>query len=145
MPPILGRAADRHGSCCGRPPGIDCADYYKGKKAQRYHEERQWKREQERVESYRDGMDPEPDRTEAASRPSPEWERAAAVMPLLERVETILDALGCKANLHEWTYVYNGDPPGPNRRLSWDPTRVRCQDCGQTAALMLDAPPDVGD
>lgn len=44
---MLGRAADRHGSCCGGPPGIDCADYYKGKKAQRYWERHQWQKEEE--------------------------------------------------------------------------------------------------
>lgn len=54
MPPMLGRAADRHGSCCGGPPGIDCADFYKGKKAQRYHEGRQWQREQDREDDAAD-------------------------------------------------------------------------------------------
>jgi hypothetical protein len=43
---MLGRAAGRHGSCCGGPPGPDCADYYKGKKAQRAYEKRQWRREE---------------------------------------------------------------------------------------------------
>lgn len=88
-------------------------------------------------------FDPEPDRAEVGTRPSPDWERAAAVVPLLDKFDAILDALGCKANLHEWTYVYNGGPPGPDRRLSWDPARVRCQDCGQTATLILDKPPGV--
>ena len=85
--------------------------------------------------------DPEPDRTEAAQRPSPAWERAAAAVPLLDMAEAILDALGCKNGLHEWSYVYNGDPPGPNRRLSWDTKRVYCRDCGQSATLVLDEPP----
>lgn len=44
---MLGRAAGRHGSCCGGPPGPDCVDHYKGKKAQRAHERRQWQREEE--------------------------------------------------------------------------------------------------
>jgi hypothetical protein len=43
---MLGRAAGRHGSCCGGPPGPDCADYYKGKKAQRAHEKREWQKEE---------------------------------------------------------------------------------------------------
>lgn len=25
--PMAGRLANRHGSCCGGPPGIDCSDY----------------------------------------------------------------------------------------------------------------------
>jgi hypothetical protein len=45
---MLGRAADRHGSCCGGPPGLDCADYSKSKHQQRRIERRQWRREADR-------------------------------------------------------------------------------------------------
>lgn len=51
MPPMLGRAADRHGSCCGGPPGIDCADYSSTRRIQRKYEKRQWQREEAVVES----------------------------------------------------------------------------------------------
>lgn len=44
---MLGRAADRHSMSRGGPPGIDCTDYYKGKKPQRYWERRQWQEETE--------------------------------------------------------------------------------------------------
>jgi hypothetical protein len=49
---MLGRAAGRHGSCCGGPPGADCADYYKGKKPQRSHEKRQWQKEEHMIIPY---------------------------------------------------------------------------------------------
>lgn len=50
---MLGRAAGRHGSCCGGPPGPDCADFYKGKKAQRAHEKREWQREEQQEMPWR--------------------------------------------------------------------------------------------
>jgi hypothetical protein len=42
--PMAGRAANRHGSCCGAPPGIDCADYSKTVKDQRHIEDAWWQR-----------------------------------------------------------------------------------------------------
>jgi hypothetical protein len=47
---MLGRAAVRHGSCCGAPPGLDCTDYAKSKHAQRQVEKRQWRREASEVD-----------------------------------------------------------------------------------------------
>lgn len=41
--PMAGRAANRHGSCCGGPPGIDCADYGKSVKDQRHLEDAWWR------------------------------------------------------------------------------------------------------
>lgn len=41
--PMAGRAANRHGSCCGGPPGIDCADYGKTVKGQRHIEDGWWR------------------------------------------------------------------------------------------------------
>ncbi len=86
--------------------------------------------------------DPEPDRDEAASRPSEDWQRMATVAPLLDSLDAILDSLGCKNGLHDWDGQFTGDPPGtPNRRLDWSRTRLVCADCGQSATLTLDAPP----
>ncbi len=42
--PMAGRAANRHGSCCGGPPGIDCADFGKSVKDQRHLEDAWWRR-----------------------------------------------------------------------------------------------------
>jgi hypothetical protein len=42
--PMAGRAANRHSSCCGAPPGIDCSDYSLTVKDQRRLEGRQWRR-----------------------------------------------------------------------------------------------------
>lgn len=86
--------------------------------------------------------DPEPDRIEAASRPSSDWDRAALIAPILDLGESIFDALGCKGGLHEFEHVFIGDPPGPDRkRLAWARDRVYCKECGQTATLILDPPP----
>lgn len=49
MPPLLGRAARRNGSCCGAAPGIDCADYARTKHQQRQAEKRAWKRDDDGV------------------------------------------------------------------------------------------------
>lgn len=51
MPPLLGRAARRNGSCCGAAPGIDCADYSRTKHQQRQAERRCWRREEADVEA----------------------------------------------------------------------------------------------
>lgn len=42
--PMAGRAANRHGSCCGAPPGIDCSDYSKSVKDERRIEDAWWRR-----------------------------------------------------------------------------------------------------
>lgn len=42
--PMAGRAANRHGSCCGAPPGIDCSDFGKTVKGQRRIEDAWWQR-----------------------------------------------------------------------------------------------------
>ena len=42
--PMAGRAANRPGSCCGRPPGIDCSDYGLTVKDQRRLEDTWWRR-----------------------------------------------------------------------------------------------------
>jgi hypothetical protein len=44
--PMLNRAADRNGSCCGAPSGLDCADYSKTRHQQRRIEKREWRREE---------------------------------------------------------------------------------------------------
>lgn len=55
--PMLGRAADRHGSCCGAPPGIDCSDYGLTKGAQRRYEDRRWRREEDMDEETPESAD----------------------------------------------------------------------------------------
>lgn len=40
---MAGRAANRHGSCCGAPPGIDCSDYGLSVKGQRRVEDVLWR------------------------------------------------------------------------------------------------------
>lgn len=45
--PMAGRAANRHGSCCGGPPGIDCSDYGGDAHWQRRVEAREWRRDQD--------------------------------------------------------------------------------------------------
>lgn len=42
--PMAGRVANRHGSCCGGPPGIDCSDFGKSVKDQRRLEDAWWQR-----------------------------------------------------------------------------------------------------
>lgn len=44
--PMLGRAASRHGSCCGGPSGPDCDDRTRPKREQRHIEKRQWERQE---------------------------------------------------------------------------------------------------
>jgi hypothetical protein len=89
--------------------------------------------------------DPEPDRSDAASRPSTGWDHMVKMMPLIEQLDGFIDALGCGNGLHDWTHEDTGDPPGhPNRRMSWSRDRLYCRDCGQTATVVLDAPPPGG-
>lgn len=42
--PMANHAANRHGSCCGGPPGIDCSDFGKSVKDQRHLEDAWWRR-----------------------------------------------------------------------------------------------------
>ena len=42
--PMAGRAASRHGSCCGAPAGYDCSDYSLTVRDQRRIEEAWWRR-----------------------------------------------------------------------------------------------------
>jgi len=86
--------------------------------------------------------DPESDPAEAAARPSEGFERMRVIAPLLDSLDTMLEALGCKNGLHDWDGQFTGDPAGtPNRRLDWSRTRLVCADCGRTATLTLDPPP----
>lgn len=85
--------------------------------------------------------DPEADRLEKSTTPSPEWERAALLAKLIDMVDAI-HLPGCEEGLHDWTNEYTGDPPGAEpRMLSWSTVRVECSECGQTASLAYDAPP----
>jgi hypothetical protein len=45
---MLNRAARRHGSCCGAPPGPDCDNRTRPKREQRHVEKAQWRREVDR-------------------------------------------------------------------------------------------------
>lgn len=81
-------------------------------------------------------FDPEPDRDEAAERPSDGFERIRVVAPLLDSLDQALDALGCKNGLHDWDHEFIGDPPeAHNRRLEWSQLTVKCGQCGQRATL----------
>ena len=42
--PMAGRAANRHGSCCGATPGPDCVDHGVSVKDQRHIEDAWWQR-----------------------------------------------------------------------------------------------------
>lgn len=88
-------------------------------------------------------FDPEPDRAEAAQRPSTGWNVLATTAPLVDALDEILEALpGCAQGLHDWYAEFVGDPVGtPERNLAWSTLRVRCGLCGQTASLVLDEPP----
>ena len=82
--------------------------------------------------------DPEPDRDQAAARPSDGFERMRVVAPLLDSLDQALDALGCRNGLHDWDHEFIGDPPDvPNRRLAWSRVDVKCGDCGQRATLQF--------
>lgn len=88
--------------------------------------------------------DPEPDRDQAAARPSDGFERMRVVAPLLDSLDQALDALGCRNGLHDWDHEFIGDPPDvPNRRLAWSRVDVKCGDCGQKARLVFGEKPAV--
>jgi hypothetical protein len=66
-------------------------------------------------------------------------------MPLMDALDDMVDMLGCKSGLHDWSAEYIGDPAGqPDRRLAWSRDRVHCRDCGQTATVILDPAPPGG-